>query len=547
MSNCVICGATATDPILKEVWYDPEHPSIDIGPYCNDCAPYVRRCNSCFHLFHKEKGGINYFGKGVYYCTSCESDAIVCEFCDTMVIDPVEVHGAKMCHSCYRMKYVECDCCLEHTPKENIINDGLTLKQYKGLFKKWGNVCETCFNKNKKRFKKYDVELCKFCGTYYTPGNGDKKGYCASCISRGHVVECSGCGDIHHEYRMFTSGDSVDEKSTIVLCNSCQNKYYICKCGSASINPEVIKGILGNIKVCKRCYSGGVSQCPKCLDIGELSGNGYCNACNKHYVENICVDCGHIKDHNGMCRICLDSTIYPYSFRPHLQFHYTDKDVRNREKIFFGIEFETTYGSHSSKMQKALEQLYREVDSAHIYCKSDSSISGSGYEMVTHPMTLSYYHTKFPVESMFNSDQMASKSCGMHIHIDRRSIKSEVHLYKIMDFIHNNREFVNKVCGRDYSSYNSRMECKVSSAIKSKGGRTGRHCRINITSPSTVEFRMFSQPRNPFEIGYRVEFTVAIFKWTRDIPIRGVNKDGFVSFIERNKKEFPNLFKFISN
>lgn len=50
--------------IYGKTYYDPNHPNIDIGPYCSDCMGNIRICDNC----KEPKVLEDITGKGPYHC-----------------------------------------------------------------------------------------------------------------------------------------------------------------------------------------------------------------------------------------------------------------------------------------------------------------------------------------------------------------------------------------------------------------------------------------------------------------------------------------------
>jgi len=160
------------------------------------------------------------------------------------------------------------------------------------------------------------------------------------------------------------------------------------------------------------------------------------------------------KDESGNCRQCgpYKYRLYNYTLKPHPQFHYTELDQKNNEFIFFGIENEISFDT-STQQHNALKKMYKEFDPRYVVCKSDASIHGHGFEMVTQPMTLDFF-TNLDITKMFSRTQRSNNSCGMHIHVGRNAFKSDLHLYKVTNFIHENTIFIDEIAGRSFNNYN---------------------------------------------------------------------------------------------
>ena len=80
-----------------------------------------------------------------------------------------------------------------------------------------------------------------------------------------------------------------------------------------------------------------------------------------------------------------------------------------------------------------------------------------------------------------------------------------------------------------------------------------RYLAININKQETIEFRIFASPKNKFELDYRLEFVKAMCRYTEPcaVAVKSLkelfDKDTFIAFVAKNKKDYPNLHKFIGD
>lgn len=79
-----------------------------------------------------------------------------------------------------------------------------------------------------------------------------------------------------------------------------------------------------------------------------------------------------------------DDRVHEYSYRPEYEFHQTDVDTASH-KLYFGFELEIEVGSSIPDACDVVEKQ------TYLYMKHDSSIS-RGFEIVSHPGTLHYWH-----------------------------------------------------------------------------------------------------------------------------------------------------------
>ncbi len=544
---CKVCSASITEPELKFVWYQEEYPHIDIGPYCLHCWGKIRVCSFCQEP-HVVNETITYIGRGKYACASCKDNLKVCDNCNEETSVLIEHDGTKYCEKCFNEKFFKCDSCgVVERADYNVFKKGsgtLDRKRYPSIYKKFKCICPNCFQRRSAGVAPKPVSVCKNCGEFYTISDETKSdSYCNHCYSS--FSTCEDCGKRDPD---VTTKDMNTGKYR-VLCTTCFNKYK--KCDSCGVREKdcTSKKKLGNVSfVCKNCSvkTSGFSFCKVCLKFSEINERGVCRTCDAHYASNTCPSCGAVQDHEAHCRKCGSKRIYNYSLKPKNHFLYTKEDEMSNEPLFFGFENEVSFPTCES-VRAGLDTLYNVFDPSVLVAKSDASISPQGFEIVSQPMTLSFFKT-LDVNSMLPNGIQKHSSCGLHIHVSRNFFSSEAHLFKVMDFIYANETFVDKIAGRSYNNYNARLGEKVVREVKKDIGKTNRHSRVNISGKHTVEFRMFAGCITEFSLRYRVEFIHALCYWAKDLSLTS-SKDtkSFVSYVEKNSKLYPNLFTFVTS
>lgn len=547
---CKCCNREITNPDLKYVYYQEDYPSIDIGPYCENCWIKIRVCTECQHPFEVDNG-IKYYGRGKYVCTSCAEHLEICDHCGVIGSIVLTHEGKKYCSSCKSTLFFDCPSCgdihtIAHVKRP--FRDNLTSARFPEQFKRFGkDLCEKCFTKITFGVKPKPVNTCNHCGSFYDTDSWGHKVWCKTCYENFNV--CSLCGDRHPKVDRVYARGPKGGRSTMMLCLHCKDKK-IFKCDTCSLYSTRIhtKKILGNVtRICSSCDSVKIKKsfCTVCLKYSEVNSKGICELCSSNYGDDRkCGICGSLRDTRGACRTC-EPYVSNYTLKPPIHFLYTQRDIDKEETLFFGFENEESF-SGSSKAERGLRSLYEKFSTEILTAKSDSSIDGPGFEVVTQPMTLRYFKS-FDVESLFPDGIRASKSCGLHVHINRSFIKSELHLFKIMKFIYTNESFIDRIAGRTYSSYNGKISEKISKAVKEKKG-LGRHQRVNITNETTIEFRMFQGCTDEYTLRYRIEFIHAMCHWSTTASIKETQTtDSFEKYVMSHKKLYPNLVQFLSN
>lgn len=507
-----------------------------IGPYCNNCMPKLKVCCDC-NMAHFGEDEIRYFQNGIYYCTDCASSKDICAFCGE-THDISIYKGKKICKGCFDKHYFECGKCHEmHEKGKGDATAGTTLNQamYSNMVSRWGTVCDDCFFKMKPRYKAKKVKECTNCSEIYS-GKGS---YCKSCIS--NLPKCDMCNSTVHKYQTL---HDRSRDITVTICHNC--KPNTCDgCGLITMDKLVEKRGIFDVKtVCPSCNDGTKNECKHCLQYKLLDDDGVCSSC-KAIFSSRCNHCDEvvIEGNSSRCRACHEDYAgkMNYSYRPIPLFHYTDKDVIEGDNCFMGFEDELTVAGGERSVLKAI--YASGLNPTKMSAKSDGSISGPGFEMVSHPYTLRAIKAE-KVDALFVGTK-AHESCGMHIHFDRRCLSSDTHLYKLISFIHENESFADAIAGRKFTGYQKKINKKVSKVVKDKQNNQ-RYQRVNLQNEATVEIRMFASTDRKYKFYMRLEFVHALVNYTRSASIKACkNYAGFIHYVSQHKRKYNNLHKFL--
>lgn len=142
-----------------------------------------------------------------------------------------------------------------------------------------------------------------------------------------------------------------------------------------------------------------------------------------------------------------------------------------------------------------------------LYIKHDGSLD-EGFELVTHPMSLSYHCKKLPWQAMLDTlVDMGYRShqtgtCGLHCHVNRNAFgeteaEQEAAIARILFFVERNwTELLNfsrrtmRQLERWASRYGYKDQPKEILDHAKKGGM-GRYACVNLCNANTIEFRLF--------------------------------------------------------
>ena len=190
--------------------------------------------------------------------------------------------------------------------------------------------------------------------------------------------------------------------------------------------------------------------------------------------------------------------IHDYYYKPEPQFF----GEGNR---FFGVELEIDgAGESNSNAAKIVDAANGPND--HIYCKHDGSLE-EGFEIVTHPMTLSYHLNNMPWPAIlakakalgYGSHQCGT--CGLHVHVNRTAFgttqaEQEEVIARILYFFEKHWEELLKFSRRtrrQLQQWADRYGLKEhpKEILDHAKGNCERYTCVNLTNYHTIEFRMF--------------------------------------------------------
>lgn len=270
--------------------------------------------------------------------------------------------------------------------------------------------------------------------------------------------------------------------------------------------------------VCRDCLSSFYEQCEHCGkysyfdNMFTYNGDYYCEDCRDDLFVS-CERCGddyladgleYVEGYRYLCEHCreyLDSNVIQgYS---HTQFYPNNDDNFYSEfgentKQFFGIELEIGGNGERYDCAKAI----RNLNPAFFILKSDSSIPGEGFEIVSKPATYKYHYNHYWDDVCRLSREHGFKShnirnCGLHIHISRDFFSNDKEaLVKLWEIFHNNQTWLERFSRRNMDDLNNWAKFKDKydvDYLKDNGyeNHSGRYQAINNNPSHTIEFRLF--------------------------------------------------------
>lgn len=249
--------------------------------------------------------------------------------------------------------------------------------------------------------------------------------------------------------------------------------------------------------------------------------------------------------------------INSYSYKPEPRFfqgpgdYVTDPEQTNG-RVFMGMELEITIRDARVGAQLVTEA----VDDNLIYCKEDGSVSG--FEMVTHPMTLEAARQILPFDTLRtlrNEYSASGYQNGIHIHVNRTAFKSNSHAYRWAKFLYWNEEHALCIARRSGSHWASwatgdTLGHKNMMTVIKQGGRNSyreRYSAINVNNQHTFEVRIFRGTLNERKIMACLELIEGSVEYTRTLTASDVltkdalKWDAFLAWAINQGDKYANL------
>ena len=409
--------------------------------------------------------------------------------------------------------------------------------------------------RSEKAGKRY--QTCKCCGEILVDHeqvsdiNGET--YCEFC-SKQYFRKCNVCNEYYDSQSMVayseTFADYYEGKARFV-CRECLHKIrlYMCdSCGASTTNADEV--VLrtdrnGNdVNFCSQCAARSIFTCPICSQ--EVLSN------DSMYDEERGM---------GVCYECYEKNtpILAYNYKPKFVFHNTHIEGKLRDDtLCMGFELEVERAKSNISRVGMADIIKDRYGLEHFYVAHDGSLE-NGIEIVSQPFTWSYFKNNvdlwddlllFIRSKGWSAD---SPRVGFHVHMSKSAFTS-VHLYKFMEFIYEpaHTDFIKKIAGRNgnrYAQFNEHDYVKLPAVAKTKRNvSSGDHYHaVNLTSPHTVECRIFKGSLEPLIFYKNIEFLVALYKFTGQQSLKDISVEDFCDFIRLHRRKYPCLVEFLLN
>jgi hypothetical protein len=372
---------------------------------------------------------------------------------------------------------------------------------------------------------------CYYCDTFTTttnvrinPDSHRTVPVCSSCLSR-YTFTCARCNG-HYTQNAQMNAPTPDGGGQH-LCTECfAERYRSCYyCGTAMTHDDAINisNSYSDSYVCESCYDSRFTTCSSCGQAIPTSQGSRCRKCQ---------------------------TIKDYSYKPAPIFHGTSP--------YFGVELEVNVACDDDTdlddVADEVQDLLQGTD--HVYLKTDSSITDSdqfsaGFEIVTHPHSLSEHRALWPAffdavrARRLSATVTSYKSglCGMHVHISRQAFSSDRHIMRFVVAMNepDNERFVQTIAQRSSGRW-AEIKQKEPDYWQSED----RYEAVNTLPRDTIEVRIFRGSVRADRFMKNLEFCAAFLEWSRkERPVERLNYRYFVRWVTSKRADYPHLHAYL--
>ena len=220
----------------------------------------------------------------------------------------------------------------------------------------------------------------------------------------------------------------------------------------------------------------------------------------------------------------VENKVRGYHSRPYLNFFKSPSEtVADR---YFGFELELVL-EDVHKMILASTCIDARAGSE-LYMNTDGSIRShiengerfnTGFELISHPMTLKYIKESQKLDDAFavlqdmRARSLNNTSTGLHVHISRSGFKNNDNVESFHKFFYarHNAEFIAEMAGRERNTYQNNAQVTPPRGLY--GGI--RYEMINYNNGNTIEIRLFKGAVGKEWLLEKVEFLDCLIEFTQ--------------------------------
>lgn len=346
---------------------------------------------------------------------------------------------------------------------------------------------------------------------------------------------CEVCGGDSH-------GNMMDGH---YICEGCANRYTICdECGElVHLDDTYLARVNGeNIYICDSCRElyWYCEHCEMFVPTSDWDEEREC-----------CIRCAETIDFDEL-DYRHEQTLNSYGYKPRPKFIKGDNEVTKR---FYGMEIEIGDVGGATIGAGDVYPLFN-TSGRRAYLKSDSSISGGGYECVTHPMSSRKLHEWIDKDFTNAKKERGicwrTDGCGVHIHVSRNSI-GKLTLFKLNVLLNmlcgkNNLNFIKFFTNRTPNALNqwakvsNQLPFSFLDSIKHGNGWTSdRYVAVNQQNDETIEFRIFNGSIDQSVLHSYLEFVECVLDFCTNTAIKDITVGDLFEFMLANTGAYKNL------
>lgn len=376
----------------------------------------------------------------------------------------------------------------------------------------------------------------------------------ADCAEMNGLVLCDQCG-------RFEDEDNITRYDGEKYCDSCADEWLVscADCGDI-VHREDARYTHDYGYVCETCYDRNYFTCDSCgeiycIDERYVHGDDWlCERCYENVDEDYDDDC--------------EGYVHSYGWKPNGNFYQDDGTYKTccvGDDLYYGFELEV---SGSQRFAPDFLDFFAS-DEKQLYLKSDCSIIGGGFEIVTHPMTYDYIHNHFAETLRKGLDALKSRKFkghnkgGMHVHMSRRAFTYDqwCRMVRMMDAEENEKAWLfltQRKLGNleDWAHLNMLRRGDIySDRVGTDKGKKlfeerqymnsgTRYCAINST-PNTIEFRIFNSNLRIERVLKNIEVCQSLYDFTAQTRSDNPKITTYINYVRRHKDKYPNLVAFL--
>lgn len=329
------------------------------------------------------------------------------------------------------------------------------------------------------------------------------------------------------------------------ICEDCEDVYMVCdNCGELVHHDDTyVARINGeNTFICDSCryFYWYCEHCETYVPTSDWDEERDC-----------CVRCAETIDFDEL-DYRREETLNSYGYKPKPKFIKGDNEVTKR---FYGMEIEIG-DVGGSRIGAGEVYPFLNTSGRRAYLKRDSSISGGGYECVTHPMSSRKLHEwidkDFTNAKKERGNYWRTGGCGVHIHVSRNSI-GKLTLFKLNVLLNmlrgkNNLNFIKFFTNRTPNALNqwakvsNQLPFSFLDSIKHGNGWTSdRYVAVNQQNDKTIEFRIFNGSTDQSVLHSYLEFVECVLDFCTNTAIKNITVGDLFEFMLANTGAYKNL------